>query len=327
MSSNGRKIRQAVLLLSVAAAACSMPSLAAERYPARPIAIVAPFAPGTGTDAITRLIADHLQRAFGSPVVVENKPGAGGTIGSSVVARAQPNGYTLLLCSNTTHAVVRSLYRQVPYDPERDFTLVARVVGYGSVLVVNAAVPVNTAAEFVAYARNNPGKIRYAHGNSTGIIGGETLKQALRIDLVAVPYRSNPPALIDLLNGSIEAMIVDLQSGMPQIRARKIRPLGVLASARSSILPDVPTLSETVVPGFNVRAWGGVAAPAGTPREIVTLLETELRKFTERSDIKEKIHAMGFEPFYAGAEEFSAFMKAETARWTQMAKAAGIKPE
>lgn len=317
-------------MLGAASLACSVlvaSAAAAERYPSRPVTIVAPFAPGTGTDAITRLIADHLQRAFGSPVVVENKPGAGGTIGASIAARAQPNGHTLLLCSNTTHAVVRSLYRHVPYDPDRDFTLVARVVGYGSVLVVNAAVPVNTAAEFVAHARNNPGKIRYAHGNSTGIIGGETLKQALGIDLVAVPYRSNPPAVIDVLNGNVEAMIVDLQTGMPHIRTKKIRPLAVLAATRSSILPEVPTLAETVVPGFNVRAWGGVCVPAGTPREIVALLEEELRKFTERSDVKEKVHAMGFETFYAGAEEFSAFMKSETARWTQMARAAGIKPE
>jgi tripartite-type tricarboxylate transporter receptor subunit TctC len=319
------------LVLAVVAvgysAVVATPSAAADRYPSRHITIVAPFAPGTGTDAITRLIADHLQRAFDSPVIVDNKPGAGGTIGSSVVARSQPNGYTLLLASNTTHAVVKSLFKQVPYDPERDFTPVARIAGYGSMLVVNLGLPVTTPAEFVAYARSNPGKVRYGYGNSTGLISGETLKQALGIEITGVPYRSNPPALTDVLNGSIEAMIVDLQSGMPQVRAGKIRPIAVVASRRSSILPELPTLSETVVPGFNVRAWGGVVAPAGTPREIVMLLSEELRKFTERTDIKERINAMGFEPFYAGAEEFSAFMKSEAVRWTQMAKAAGIKPE
>lgn len=331
MDHTRRKTRRLALALAIAAVGFStvfaMPSVAADRYPARPITIIAPFAPGTGTDAITRLIADHLQRAFGSPVVVDNKPGAGGTIGSAAAARAQPNGYTLLLASNTTHAVVKSLYSHVPYDPERDFTPVARVAGYGSMLVVNLGLPVATPAEFVAYAKSNPGKVRYGYGNSTGLISGETLKQALGIDIIAVPYRSNPPALTDVLNGSIEAMIVDLASGMPQVRAGKIRPIAVVASRRSSVLPELPTLSETVVPGFNVRAWGGVVAPAGTPREIVTLLSEELRKFTDRPDIKEKLQAMGFEAFYAGAEEFSAFMKSEAVRWTQMAKAAGIKPE
>ncbi len=315
------------LLAWLSVAAFSALAVAADRYPSRPITIVAPFAPGTGTDAITRLIADHLQRAFGSIVLVDNKPGANGTIGAASAARAQPNGYTLVLISNTTHAVIRSLVRHVPYDPERDFAPIARIVGYGSVLVVNVGLPVGTAAEFVAYARSNPGKIRYGYGNSTGVIGGETLKHALGIDLVAVPYRSNPPALTDVLNGNLEAMIVDIQGGMPQIKAKRIRPLAVLAAKRSSVLPDVPTLGETVVPGFNVQAWGGIAAPAGTPREIVALLEQELKKFTERNDVKDRIHAMGFEPFYAGAEEFAAFIRSEAVRWTQMAKAAGVKPE
>lgn len=331
MNDRRRTIRELALGLAVATAGFltvfATHSFAADRYPSRPITIIAPFAPGTGTDAITRLMADHLQRAFGSPVLVDNKPGASGTIGSGIAARAQPNGYTLLLASNTTHAVVRSLFRSVSYDPERDFTPVARVAAYGSMLVVNVSLPVNTPAEFVAFVRNNPGKVRYGYGNSTGLISGEMLKQALGIDMVAVPYRSNPPALTDVLNGSIEAMIVDLQGGMPQVRARKIRPIAVVASKRSSIIPELPTLAETVVPDFDVRAWGGIVAPAGTPREIVMLLSEELRKFTDRADIKEKLQAMGFEAFYAGAEEFSAFMKSETARWTQMAKTAGIKPE
>jgi tripartite-type tricarboxylate transporter receptor subunit TctC len=266
---NGREKTHGPLALVVTVAAIgyaglfAKPSLAADRYPSRPITIVAPFAAGSGTDAITRLIADHLQRAFGSPVVVDNKPGAGGTIGSTAVARAQPNGYALLLASNTTHAVVKSLFSHVPYDPVRDFTPVARVAGYGSMLVVNLELPVNTAGEFVAYAKSNPGKVRYGYGNSTGVIGGETLKQALGIELIAVPYRSNPPALTDVLNGTIESMIVDLATGLPQVRARKIRPIAMLASRRSGILPDVPTLSETVLPGFNVRAWGGRSRPFG----------------------------------------------------------------
>lgn len=309
------------------ASAFTRPALAADAYPSRPITMVLPFGAGTVTDMTIRLIAEHLARAFGSPVVVENKAGAGGMIGSGFVARAQPNGYTLLLTTNTTHSIVKSLFKSVPYDPERDFTPVARVASVASMLVVNPTLPVNTPAEMVAYAKSNPGKIRYGYGNSSGLIGGETLKRAARIDLMAVAYKSNPQALTDLLSGNIEAMIVDLQNGVPQVRAQKIRPIAMLASKRSSLLPEVPTLNETVVPGFNVAAWAGIFAPAGTPREIVVRLSDEIAKFAARPDVKEKLLKGGVELDYAGPDEFSAFLKVELSRWTEMAKGAGIKPE
>lgn len=302
-------------------------ALAADPYPSRPVSMVVAFGPGTFTDVITRLIAEHLQRAFGSPFIVENKAGAGGTIGSSSVARAQPNGLTLLTATNGTISVVKSLYSNVPYDPDRDFAPVARVARMSSMVVVNTSLPVNTPAELVAYARKNPGKLRYGYGNSTGVIAGETLKQALGIDLAAVPYRGNPQALIDVMNGNIEGMIVDLQSGALQIKAGKVRPIATVGPKRSSIFPDVPTLDETVIPGFASGGWTGILAPAGTPRDIVMQLGEEIRKFTLRADIREKMLAALVEVDYAGPDEFATFLKSESTRWTAMATAAKIKPE
>jgi tripartite-type tricarboxylate transporter receptor subunit TctC len=309
------------------AAAFPRTSLAAEAYPSRPITIVVPFGAGTSTDVFARLIAAHLASAFGSPVVIDNKPGAGGMIGSLAVARAQSNGYTLIMATNTTHSVVKSLFKNVAYDPERDFAPVARVARMVSMFVVNPELPVNTAAEFVAYAKSNPGKIRYGYGNSSGLIAGEMLKQATGIDLMAVAYRSNPQALNDVLNGTLEAMVIDLANGVPQVRTRKIRPIGILGSRRSAQLPEVPTLAETVAPGFEVMAWSGLLAPAGTPREILARLSDELKKFTARADIREKLLVTGVELDYAGLDEFPAFLKSEQARWTEMARTAGIKQE
>lgn len=315
----------------VAAIACSSvfatASIAADAYPSRPITIVVPFGAGTSTDVFARLIAAHLARAFDSPVVIDNKPGAGGMIGSAAVARAQPNGYTLIMATNTTHSVVKSLFKSVSYDPERDFAPVARVARMVSMFVVNPDLPVNTAAEFVAYAKSNPGKIRYGYGNSSGLIAGEMLKQAVGINLMAIAYRSNPQALTDVVNGTLEAMVVDLANGVPQVKTRKIRPIGILGSKRSSLLPDLPTLSESVAPGFNVQAWSGILAPAGTPREILVRLSDELKKFTARADVKERLSVTGVELDYAGLEEFPAFLKSEETRWTAMAKTSGIKPE
>ncbi|MBI2960179.1 MAG: tripartite tricarboxylate transporter substrate binding protein [Betaproteobacteria bacterium] len=304
------------------------PSIAADSYPSRPITIVVPFGPGSGTDVVARLIAAHLGNAFGSPVVVDNKPGAGGMIGSAAVARAQPNGYTLVMGGNTTHSVVTALWKSVPYDPVRDFAPVARVVTFISMLVVNPDLPVKTAAEFVAYAKKNPGKIRYGYGNSSGRIGGEMIRQRAGIDLIAVAYKSNPQTVTDIMSGNIEAGVIDQGTALPHIKAGKVRPIAVLAPRRSSALPDVPTLGETAVrEGVDITAWSSVMAPAGTPVDIRKRLSDELRKFTERGDMKSKLIVNGAELSHIGLEEFPAFQKAEEARWTGMAKAAGIKPE
>lgn len=333
MISKHRKIHGLTLLLTVAVFALSTvfatPSTAADSYPSRPITLVVPFGVGSGTDVLARLIASHLTRAFGPPVVVDNKPGAGGMIGSAAVARAQPNGYTLLMAGNTTHSVVKSLWKSVPYDTVRDFVAVARVAMFvANALAVHPNFPVNTPEEFVAYAKSNPGKIRYGYGNSGGQIGGAMIKHAADIDLTAVAYRSSPQALTDLMSGQIEAIVVDLATALPHIKAGKVRPLAMLVFKRSSLLPDVRTLGETVIAkDVDVSGWSGVMAPAGTPPDILTRLSNELRKFTARGDIKESLLISGIQLDYLGSEEFLAFQKSEEARWTEMAKVAGIKPE
>ena len=304
------------------------PSIAQDKYPSRSITIVVPFGAGSGTDVVARLIAGHLTQAFDSPVVVENKPGAGGMIGSAFVARSQPNGYTLLMAGNTTHSVVKSLWKNVPYDPVRDFAPVARVVTFVSMLVVHPSLPVKTAAEFVAFAKSHPGQIRYGFGNSSGRIGGEMIRQRAGIDIMPVAYKSTTLAVTDILGGNIEAMLIDQGTAIPQIKAAKVRPIALLAPKRSSALPDVPTLSETAVrEGVDITAWSSVMAPAGTPLDIRKRLSNELKKFTERSDVAQKLFITGAVLSYIGIEEFPAYQRSEEERWTSMAKAAGIKPE
>ena len=330
MGRSGRGFLERLVFLSglvALTAVAAAPSQAADTYPSRPVTLVVPFGAGTSTDVFARLIASHLARAFDSPVVIDNKPGAGGMIGSAVVARAQPNGYTLLMATNTTHSVVKSLFKSVAYDPERDFAPVARVARMVSMFVVNPDLPVANASEFVAYAKANPGKIRYGYGNSSGLIAGEMLKHATGINLMPVAYRTNPQALTDVVNGTLEAMVVDLANGVPQVKTKKIRPIGILGAKRSSLLPDVPTLAETVAPGFEVIAWSGILAPAGTPRDVLLRLSDELKRFSARTDVKERLAATGVEIDYAGLDEFPAFLKSEQARWTEMARTSGIKPE
>src|SRR5262245_29428327 len=261
----------AVVVLVAAAASAS-----AETYPVRPVTIVTPFAAGSQTDAAARLLGQSLQDALGQSFVIENKAGAGGVLAANAVARASPDGYTLLLTTNSTHSAV-VLFKSVPYDPIKDFAPVARLGNFPSFVAVTVALPVTSMAEFVAHAKANPGKLSYGTGNSTGIIVGETLKKRTGIDVVRVSYRSNPPAMADLVAGHIQMMIPDLSNGLPQVRAQKIRPLAALTKERDPTLPDVPTLDETVMPGFETLSWAGMFAPAGTPPEAVAVIAGEMR--------------------------------------------------
>jgi tripartite-type tricarboxylate transporter receptor subunit TctC len=299
----------------------------AEPYPTRPVTIVTPFAAGSVTDAAARLIGQHLQDALGQTFVIENKAGAGGLIAATTVARAKPDGYTLLLTTNSTHSVVYGLFKTVPYDPIADFTPIARVGNFPSFVAVNVNQPINTMTELVAYAKANPGKLSYGVGNSTAQIVGETLKKRTGIDIVRVAYRSNPMAMTDLVAGHIPMMIPDFNTGLPQLRAQKIRALAVLTKARNSVLPDVPTLNETVMPNFDILAWAGMFGPANMPPEAVKLLADELQKALAKAEIKDRLTAAGTEVYFSGPVEFSAFVKSELPKWTAMIKEAGIVPE
>jgi tripartite-type tricarboxylate transporter receptor subunit TctC len=299
----------------------------AEPYPTRPVTIVTPFAAGSVTDAAARLIGQHLQDALGQTFVIENKAGAGGLIAATTVARAKPDGYTLLFTTNSTHSVVYGLFKTVPYDPIADFTPIARVGNFPSFVAVNVNQPINTMAELVAYAKANPAKLSYGVGNSTAQIVGETLKKRTGIDIVRVAYRSNPMAMTDLVAGHIPMMIPDFNTGLPQLRAQKIRALAVLTRARNPVLPDVPTLHETVMPNFDILAWAGMFGPASMPPEAVKVISDELQKALAKAEIKDRLAAAGTEVYFSGPAEFAAFVKSELPKWTAMIKEAGIVPE
>jgi tripartite-type tricarboxylate transporter receptor subunit TctC len=300
---------------------------AAQEYPARAVTVVVPFGPGSATDATARLIANGLQEAFGRPFIVENKAGGGGLIAANAVAHATPDGYTLLITTNSTHSAAPGLFKSVPYDPIKDFTPIARIGSFPSFLGVNPELPIKSMAELVAYAKQNPGKLTYGHGNSTGQIVGEALKHRTGIDMVRVAYRSVPAGMTDLIAGHIGVMIPDFGNGLPQMQAQKIRALAVLTEARNGRQPELPTLSETVMPGFDILAWVGMFAPAGLPPSIADKLADALQKILANPDLKARFVVAGAETFYSGPKEFDGYVKSELVKWTSLIKEAGIEPE
>jgi tripartite-type tricarboxylate transporter receptor subunit TctC len=298
-----------------------------QTYPSKPITLIVPFGPGSATDTITRIIAQHLGYAFSQSIVIENKPGANGAIAAAYVARAAPDGYTLLMSTNSPHSAAPSLNKTIAYDPVKDFTPVARVGSFTLMLVLNPHVPARSIPELIAYAKANPGKLSFASGNSSGVVAGETLKAWAGINLVHVPYRSTPPALNDVLGGRVSMMFVDLTSGLPHVQANALRALAVTRMQRSTLFPELPSLHEAGVANFDMDSWMAVFAPANTPPEIVTRLNAELRKIIDDREIRARIAAVGFEAFSSTPEELGDFVNVQLVKWTKMIKDAGIEPE
>jgi tripartite-type tricarboxylate transporter receptor subunit TctC len=319
--------RISLALALIASIAIAAAPAGAQSYPARPVTIITPFAAGSVTDATARTIAQHLQDALGQPFVVENRAGAGGLLAANMVARANPDGYTLLITTNSTHSAAPGLFKTVPYDPIKDFTPVARIGSFPSLIAVHPGVPVRSMQELVAYAKANPGKLSYAHGNSTGHITGEALKQRTGIDVIRVAYRSNPTAMTDLIAGHIPAMVPDFGTALPQLKAQKIRGLAVLTKVRSATLPDVPTLHETVMPNFDLLAWAGLFAPANLPLPVADRIAAALQAMLSKPDVKERFVNVGVEVFYSGPKEFDDYVKSELVKWTGLIKEVGIQPE
>jgi tripartite-type tricarboxylate transporter receptor subunit TctC len=323
----GNFLRRIAAACGVLAGAVVCAPVAAETYPARPVTIILPFGAGSSTDACARLIAQALQDALGQSFVIENKPGANGLIAATSVARAKPDGYTLMITTNSTHSAATGLYKNVPYDPIKDFTPVARIGSFPTFLAVNPGMPINTVGELVAYAKANPGKLSYGHGNSTGQIVGEAFKKRTGVDIVRVAYRSNPAAVTDLIAGHIPMGFPDFSTGLPQVRAQKVRPLAVLTKLRSDSLPDIPTLDETVMPGFDLLAWVGMFGPADMPPEIPQKLAHVVQKALADPEFGGRLTAAGTRIFWSGPQEFSAYVKSELVKWTSLIKEAGIEPE
>jgi tripartite-type tricarboxylate transporter receptor subunit TctC len=308
--------------------AAALPVVAqAQTYPSRPISIIVPFGPGSGTDIVTRIIAQPLGIALNQNIVVDNRLGANGAIAAAYVAKAPPDGYTLFASTNSPHSSNPFLLKNVGYDPVKDFVPISRIGSFTLMAVINPDIPVKTLPELVAYAKANPGKLTYASGNTSGILAGETLKRFAGIDILHVPYKSVPPALNDVIGGRVSMAFSDLTPGLPHVRSGTLRALAITRLVRSALLPELPTFDESGVTGFEVESWAGFFAPAGTPNEIVTRLNTEMRKIIDDPKIKGQIANIGFEAFSSTPEQLGAFVKEQLVKTAKMIKDAGIEPE
>lgn len=301
----------------------------AQNWPSQNIRLIVPFPPGGSTDVLARKLGEGLRASLGQTVVVENRPGAGGTIGSDFVAKSPADGYTLLMGVTGSHGVAPSLYPNLPYQPTRDFAPVSLLVSTPLVLVVNPSVEAKTLKEFIALAKAQPSTFTYGTpGNGTSMhLTGVTFDLQAGTKLVHVPYRGSAGALTDLLSGQIKTMFGDLLVVLPQVRDGKIRALAVTSKTRSPLLPDVPTMDEAGLPGFEVLSWQGLFAPAGTPPDVVEKLGKEVRAVMESKDVKDFFAAQGFQVGATTPAEFKAFVGSEVARWAEIVKAGNVKAE
>ena len=299
----------------------------APAYPAKAITFVVPFAAGSATDQLARAIGQSITNDTKQPVVIDNKAGASGMIAAAAVAKAPADGYTVLITTNTTHAANEHLYKKLSYDPVKDFAPLSGLGKGGQVLVVNAASPHKTVADLVAFAKKNPGKLSFGSGSSSSRVAGEMLKQLAGVDILHVPYKSNPLAITDLLGGKIDLMITDTSTGVPQVKAGKLRALGYSTQKRSTQLPDVPTIDEAGVKGYDMGYWFAAYAPAGTPAPVVARLNELLGAATQSAGAKTFFDNAGSEAWRTSPDELAKFQAAETVKWGKVIKAAGIEPE
>ena len=310
-----------------AIAAFTLAGHAQAPYPSKPIRLVVPFPAGGTTDILARAVAQKLTESTGQPVVVDNRPGAGGNIGAELVARSAPDGYTLLMGTVGTHAINPSLYVKMPYDHVRDFAPVILVAGVPNVLVVNPALPVNSVQELIAYGRANPGKLNFASsGSGTSIhLSGELFKTMAGVQMTHVPYKGSSPALQDLVGGQVQLMFDNLPSSLALIKAGKLKALAVTSTQRSGVLPDVPTVAEAGLPGFEASSWFGVLAPAGTPKDAIAKLYGEIARWLATSEAKEKLAGQGAIAAGLSPDDFARYITAETAKWQKVVKESGAK--
>ena len=304
-----------------------MAQASAQTWPTKPIKWIVPFAPGGTTDILARTIGDKLSVALGQPVIIENKPGAGGGLGADFVAKAAPDGYTILGGTISTNAINASLYKDLPYDPVKDFipiTLIARVP---NMLVINNDVPAKNVAELIALMKKNPGKFTFASsGNGTSQhLSGELFKSMAGVDMQHIPYKGSPPALQDVMGGSVTMTFDNITTAWTLAKSGKLRALGVTTAKRSPAAPDVPTIAEAGVTGYEIGSWQGVFAPAGTPPAIIARLNSEIVKIINMPDVNEKLLFLGAEPVGNSSEEFTVFVKAEVLKWGDVVKKSGAR--
>jgi tripartite-type tricarboxylate transporter receptor subunit TctC len=319
-------MKKLLLILVAAAVTLYSATLYADDYPSRPITIVAVFGPGSASDTICRIIADKLSPALGHPVIVEDRPGADGALAALYVHHQPADGYTLLMGTNSPLSADPFIHRDLGYDPIKDFVPITRVGSFTLMLVVDPNLPIHSIQELLDYAKFNPGKLSFASGNTAGIVGGYTLAKWGEISMLHVPYKTTGPALMDIIAGRVSMMFADFTSAQPHVKAGTLRPLAISRIHRSSLYPNLPTMDEAGVKGFNLDAWAGLVAPAGTPAAIVKKLNTALREVIDSPDVQARFKNVGFEGFSSTPEELGAFMGVQLDEWQQMVKDAGINP-
>jgi tripartite-type tricarboxylate transporter receptor subunit TctC len=296
-------------------------------FPEKPIRFVVPFAAGTATDQLARALGQSIAADSKAQIIVDNKPGGNGFIGASEVARAAPDGYTVFITTNTTHAAAEHLYKKLPYDPVKDFTPLTALGKGSQILVVNAQSPINSVKDLIALARKEPGKITFGSGSSSSRIAGELFQQMANVKLLHVPYKSNTFAVTDLLGKQIDMMITDMATGLPQVKGGKLKALGVSGKARSPLAPDVPTIDEAGVKGYDIGYWFAAYAPAGTPAPVVQRLHDMLSKAAQSKSADGFYGPTGTQIFVTTPAELASFQAAESKKWGEIINKAGIEKE
>lgn len=306
-----------------------LPAKAQAAYPSRTIKMIVPYPPGGTTDLLGRLVADQFKSGLGAIVIVENKPGAATTLGADQVAKSEPDGYTLLMATSTTLAINKTLYKKLPYDPVKDFAPIGLVAAVPFALIINPEVPAKTLTEFIAYAKSKPGLAYGSAGNgSPQHLGAEMVRAASGIDIRHVPYRGSIPAMLDVVAGHIPFMVVDLQPALQQIREGKVRVLGVTTPKRVAVAPDIPTIAESGLPGYELVAWQGVVAPAGTPRRVVDALAAQMATLMADPATRERLTKLTLEPLPPSTpDSFAAYIRSEVERWAVIVKNSGAELE
>ena len=285
------------------------------------------FGPGSASDTICRIIADPLSKTLGQPVVVEDRPGADGALAALYVHHQPADGYNFLMATNSPLSADPFLHKDVSYDPVKDFVPITRVGSFTLMLVVNPSLPIHSVKELVDYAKANPGKLSFASGNTAGIVAGDTLSKWAGISMLHVPYKSTPPALEDIIGGRVSMMFADFTTAMPHVAAGTLRPLAITRIKRSALYPELPTMDEAGIKGFNLDAWAGLVAPAGTPPDVVAKLNAALRPIIDSPDVQKRFKNVGFEGFSSTPQELGDFIKVQLGLWGKMVKDANIQSD
>lgn len=313
------------VLLGVTCFACL--AAMAQTYPTKSVRLIVPYAPGGGTDIMGRMLAERLSVSLGQPVIVDNRPGSDGSLGSDVVARADPDGYTLLI-NSSSHAINVALGKKLPYDTLRDLAPIVQTANQQLLLVVHPAVPVKSVAELIEYLKARPGKLNYGSSSVAVALPMELFKVMTGTDIVHVPYKGSGPMLNDMLGGQVQMAVAGAAASLPHVKSGKLRALGMGDSQRSRSLPDIPTIAEAGVPGYHAVIWNGLFAPRNTPRAIIERLNREVVRILQAPDVRERLNNAGFDVAGSNApEQWGKFLEDEIVKWTKIAKLAGMKAE